>query len=47
MKWVCTVCGHQHKGNEAPDKCPRCGSDKVEFDDFPELNFGVTFERGE
>ncbi len=29
-KFVCTVCGYVHEGNEAPEKCPQCGvgSDK-------------------
>ena len=24
-KWVCTVCGYVHEGNEAPEICPLCG----------------------
>ena len=24
-RWVCPVCGYVHEGNEAPEKCPRCG----------------------
>ncbi|GAA0748364.1 NADH peroxidase [Clostridium oceanicum] len=29
-KFVCTVCGYIHEGNEAPERCPQCGvgSDK-------------------
>ena len=23
-KFVCTVCGYVHEGNEAPEKCPKC-----------------------
>ncbi|MCR5834426.1 MAG: MBL fold metallo-hydrolase [Selenomonadaceae bacterium] len=23
-KWVCTVCGYEHFGDEPPEKCPRC-----------------------
>ena len=23
-KWVCTVCGYVHEGDEAPEKCPIC-----------------------
>ena len=23
-KWVCSVCGYVHEGDEAPDKCPQC-----------------------
>ena len=30
MKYVCSVCGYIHEGDEAPDECPVChaGSDK-------------------
>lgn len=24
-KWVCSVCGYEHFGDEAPEKCPLCG----------------------
>lgn len=24
-KFVCSVCGYVHEGNEAPEKCPQCG----------------------
>ena len=24
-KWVCTVCGYVHEGEEAPEQCPLCG----------------------
>lgn len=29
-KYVCSVCGHVHEGNNPPEKCPVCkqGSDK-------------------
>ena len=30
-KWVCTICGHVHYGDEAPDKCPVCGVEKELF----------------
>ena len=23
-KWVCTVCGHVHTGDQPPDQCPQC-----------------------
>lgn len=31
-KWVCSVCGYVHEGNEAPEQCPVCkvGSDKFQ-----------------
>ncbi|GHV36997.1 reverse rubrerythrin [Synergistales bacterium] len=25
-KFVCTICGYVHEGNEAPEKCPTCGA---------------------
>jgi rubrerythrin len=24
MKWVCSVCGHVHEGEEPPETCPLC-----------------------
>ena len=23
-KWICTVCGYVHEGEEAPEECPVC-----------------------
>jgi rubredoxin len=31
MLWKCTVCGFVHKGDDAPDKCPKCGSPKEKY----------------
>ena len=30
-KFICSVCGYIHEGNEAPEKCPLCkvGADKI------------------
>ena len=33
-KYVCTVCGYVHEGDEAPEKCPVCG---VGADKFKEV----------
>ena len=33
-KFICTVCGFVHEGNEAPEKCPQC---KVPANKFKEL----------
>ena len=33
-KWVCTVCGYIHEGEEAPEICPLCG---VGAEDFTEV----------
>jgi rubrerythrin len=30
-KYICTVCGYVHEGNEAPDKCPQCNAPKEKF----------------
>ena len=32
MKWVCTVCGYVHEGDQAPAECPQChvGADKFQ-----------------
>ena len=30
-KFVCTVCGYIHEGNEAPDFCPQCKAPKEKF----------------
>ena len=39
MKYVCSVCGYVHEGDEAPEKCPQCkcaGSKfKVEENEVP------------
>jgi rubrerythrin len=33
-KFICTVCGYVHEGNEAPEQCPLC---KVSRDKFKEV----------
>lgn len=30
-KFICTICGYVHKGNEAPEKCPVCKASKDKF----------------
>ena len=30
-KFVCSVCGYVHEGNEPPEKCPQCGAPKEKF----------------
>lgn len=37
-KFVCSVCGHVHEGDSAPDKCPVCGATG---DKFAEKQEGV------
>ena len=35
-KFICTVCGYVHEGNEAPEKCPLCGAPKSKFKEMDE-----------
>lgn len=30
-KWECSVCGYVHTGEEAPERCPKCGAPKDKF----------------
>ncbi len=30
-KWVCSVCGYVHEGDEAPEKCPICKAPASKF----------------
>ena len=30
-KYICSVCGYVHVGNEPPEKCPQCGAPKEKF----------------
>lgn len=32
-KFICSVCGYTHTGDEAPDKCPQCGAPKQKFNE--------------
>ena len=31
MKWICSVCGYVHEGDEAPEFCPQCKAPKEKF----------------
>lgn len=31
MKYVCSICGYVHEGNEPPEKCPQCGAPREKF----------------
>ena len=31
-KWKCSVCGYIHDGDEAPEKCPKCGAPKEKYE---------------
>ncbi|MDD5711361.1 MAG: NADH peroxidase [Smithellaceae bacterium] len=30
-KFICSICGYVHEGEEAPEKCPQCGALKGKF----------------
>lgn len=30
-KYICTVCGYVHEGDNAPEKCPQCGAPASKF----------------
>ena len=32
-KWVCSVCGHVHEGDEPPAECPTCKADASKFNE--------------
>lgn len=32
MTWKCEHCGYEHKGDQPPEKCPRCGFPKEQFE---------------
>ena len=33
-KFICTVCGYVHEGEEAPEFCPQCKAPKSKFEEF-------------
>ncbi len=33
-KWICTVCGYIHEGDQPPEICPQC---KVPAEQFVEM----------
>lgn len=40
-KFICTVCGYIHEGDEAPEQCPIC---KAPTDKFKEMTEGDVTE---
>jgi len=32
-KFVCTICGYVHEGDDAPDECPQCKAPKEKFNE--------------
>ena len=48
-KFICTVCGYVHDGDEAPARCPQCGVPASKFkklDESAELSFVTEHELG-
>ena len=47
-KFICTVCGYVHEGNEAPEKCPLCGAPASKFKELKDeaLEFVTEHEIG-
>ena len=44
-KFICTVCGYVHEGDEAPEKCPLCGAPKSKFKEMtPEVDLQFVTE---
>jgi rubrerythrin len=35
-KWICTVCGYVHEGDEVPEICPQCKQPKEKFKEVVE-----------
>ena len=35
-KFICTVCGYVHEGDEAPELCPICKAPKAKFKEVEE-----------
>ena len=41
-KFICTVCGYVHEGDDAPEKCPQCGVPASKFKELIESG-GLSF----
>ena len=35
-KFICTICGYVHEGEEPPERCPLCKADKSDFEEVKE-----------
>lgn len=42
-KWICTICGYVHEGDEAPDFCPQCKAPKSKFKEMEETAGASSF----
>ena len=36
-RYICTVCGYVHEGNEPPEKCPICNAPKSKFNEINDI----------
>ena len=47
-KWICTVCGYVHEGEQPPEKCPQCGvpADKFKLMNEEGIQFACEHELG-
>ena len=48
-KFICTVCGYVHEGDQAPEKCPMCGVPASKFKELADeggLEFVAEHEIG-
>ncbi len=42
-KFICTVCGYVHEGNDAPDFCPQCKQPKSKFKEMEASEGALAF----
>jgi len=45
-RWKCTIFGYIHEGNEPPDVCHICGSDRSKFIAIDEKMAGMLVNSG-
>jgi len=42
-KWICSVCGYIHEGDEAPEQCPMCKVGKDKFVEMTDTDEALQF----
>ena len=42
-KFICTVCGYVHEGDDAPDVCPQCKQPKSKFKEVTETDASLVW----
>ena len=45
MKWVCTVCGYVHEGDQPPEACPVCKQPASKFKPMEEEATNAVIEK--